>query len=177
MSLRYVAVHPGPFLSAAFKTEMELTMSRLMGGILVDFGKTVETWELAPSFEFEFNSNDQVIEAHVFCDALRDGDRIKGTGGFTHTPINLVYFFLNYGTRIRYATMSHDFSPKTSVRVLQSFPGSGGKAYVSIFLPRPGIKARHWDDEIKKKYEKIIESQLRSTLIRAVRNSGHAFER
>lgn len=177
MPMTFVAVQPAPFNAAVFRAEMVLTMSRLMGGMLVDFGKTYDNWQLPPSFEFEFKDEDNIIEAHVFCDALRDGDRVKGTSFAMPAPPNLVYYFLNEGTKIRYATMTRDplFNAKTRPSWLGSGPGEGGVAYVSKFVPRPGITARKWDVAVKEKYAKILESQLRSTLVRAVRASGHIF--
>lgn len=185
MPLHFEVIRPEPFDPAPYREEMVLTMSRLMGGILVDFGKTVETWVDQPSFEFDdIKANDDLVEIHVFCDALRDGDRVKGAGssssifgGPQPAPINLVYFFLNGGTTVRYATMTPDFEPKSRVRWLGSGPGAGGLASVDIRRPRKGIVARKWDEEIQKKYAKIIRSQLASTLIRAGRATGHVFVR
>lgn len=180
MPLRYEAIKPEPFNAAAYREEMVLTMSRLLGGILVDFGKTVETWIDQPSFEFDdMHVSDAFIEIHVFCDALRDGDRVRGdrSSGPQPAPINLVYYFLNEGTTVRYATMTPDFNPKSRVRWLGSGPGAGYLASVDVRRPRAGIAARHWDEEIKKKYDKIIVSQLASTLIRAGRATGHVFSR
>lgn len=177
MSLRYVAVLPVPFNHAAFRAEMVLTMSRLMGGMLEDFGRTYHNWDQPPSFEFEFKNEDKLIEAHVFCDALRDGDRVKGTTSPNPAPPNLVYYMLNHGTVVRYATMTGDplFNAKTRPKWLGSGQGDGGMVYVSKFVPRPGITAREWDVAVKEKYEKIIVSQLRSSLIRGVAASGHAY--
>lgn len=59
------------------------------------------------------------------------------------------YHWITKGTEIRYATMTHDFLPKTRVGGLQSGMGSGGLAYVSRRNPRPGIQARETDDIIR----------------------------
>jgi hypothetical protein len=52
--------------------------------------------------------------------------------------------YLNDGTRIRYATMTPDFVAKTIPRVVGSFQGQGGLAYVNRNRPRRGIQAREW---------------------------------
>lgn len=178
MSMRFEAIQPLAFNANAFRFEMQDTMERLMGGILHSFTETTRTWEDQPSFETQMHVSDDLMEVHVFCDALRDGDRIRGSKktGPIPAPINLVYYFLNQGTDIRYATMEPDFIPKTRVRVINSFPGRGRVAGVSTMRPRPGIKGRFWDQEIKKRYDAIFPNQLRSALVRGVRNSGHAFD-
>lgn len=184
MPLHFEGIKPEPFDASVFRQLMTEAMDGLLGNILEDFGKTVETWNTQPSFEFEFHSSDEFIEMHVFCDALRDGDRVKGAGamgsllgGPQPAPVNLVYYFLNHGTSVRYATMTPDFMAKTRVGWLGSTFGQGGLASVDIRRPRKGIKGRHWDEEIKKKYAKILPSRLASVLIRGSRASGHHFPR
>ena len=176
MGITWQAILPGAFDASAFRFEMEDTLSRLGFGILLDFYKTVSTWDTQPVFESETNINDQLMEVHVYCDALRDGDRVRGARRPQPAPVNLVYYFLNEGTAVRYATMSPDFRPKSRVRTLGSFPGQGGIASVSVLKPRPGIVARKWDEEIKKKYDRFIHHQLRGALVRGVRRSGHAYQ-
>lgn len=177
MPFAFQAVLPGKFKGDVFRKEMVETMESLSAGILLDFGKTVNTWANMPDFDIKFDVNDRFIEGHVFVDAQKQGDTAANPfGGKTlPAPPNLIYYFLNFGTAIRYATMTRDFTPKTSVRVIGSFPGSGGLSYVSIFKPRPGIMGRHWDEEIAKKYRRVITNVLRFALQRGVRASGHEY--
>jgi hypothetical protein len=67
-----------------------------------------------------------------------------------------IYYFLNFGTRVRYATMSDDWQSKTVPRLIASRQGSGRVLYVRTDRPRPGIKARHFDEEIAKKWNKLL---------------------
>lgn len=175
MAMRFEAVLPGPFNPAAFVVEMEQTLERLATGILLDFERTTSTWSTQPAFEMEFASNPRYMEAHVFCDALRDGDRVKGTTGPQPAPVNLVYYFLNGGTAVRYAKMTLDFVPKSRVGIIGSFPGRGGVAKVDPRDPQPGIEARKWDEAIAKKYRLILPTQLGAALARGARGCGHAF--
>lgn len=54
------------------------------------------------------------------------------------------YFFVDAGTRVRYATMTPDFIPKTKPRKFQSGAGRGGLRYWDRMVPRPGIEKREW---------------------------------
>ncbi len=67
------------------------------------------------------------------------------------------YFFVVRGTRVRWALMSQDFSAKTRARVIGSRGGKGGVVILGKramqargIAPRPGIKAREFDDVIIK---------------------------
>lgn len=73
-----------------------------------------------------------------------------------------VYYELDTGTDVRYATMTSDplFLPKTKVGVLDSFPGRGGLAYYDPNIPRPGIEARLFSVTITNKYEKDLFAEL-----------------
>lgn len=55
-----------------------------------------------------------------------------------------VYGYLDYGTAVRYATMTPDFMAKTEPGSWQAKQGAGGLAFVNKKVPRPGIEARNW---------------------------------
>ena len=69
------------------------------------------------------------------------------------------YMFVNDGTRIRYATMTPNFSAKSRPGSIGSVPGSGGVAFISKKHPRPGIKARSFNLAINIKWEKQYGAQ------------------
>ena len=58
------------------------------------------------------------------------------------------WLWLDEGTEVRYATMTHDFQAKTSHRELVSGVGRGGLYFVNKRWPKPGIDAREFDPEI-----------------------------
>ena len=93
------------------------------------FLRTTSTWEHDVSFtvKSEMSSNDISV---------------------TISTDDKIYFYLNYGTSIRYATMSPDFKPKSTYRTIGSRGGAGQKLYVNKRFPREGIEAREWADEI-----------------------------
>jgi hypothetical protein len=64
-----------------------------------------------------------------------------------------VFWWLNDGTQVRYATMTNPFEAKTKVGWLGSQVGVGGKLFVSKKHPRPGIEARKWDEALMEKYQ------------------------
>lgn len=78
------------------------------------------------------------------------------------------WWWLDQGTKDRYATMTKDFKPKTEHRVIGSKAGRGGVAYVSVHVPRPGIQAREWNDEIKKRLEPRVQKKLDTAITRAL---------
>lgn len=62
-----------------------------------------------------------------------------------------IFNFLDKGTRVRYATMSKDFSSKTKPGRLSSTTGRGKLMFVSKRRPRPGIKARNWTPKLQER--------------------------
>lgn len=67
-----------------------------------------------------------------------------------------IYFFISEGTSVRYATMSPDWRSKTrpSPGGLKAGAGRGRKLFVNRSRPRPGIKARKFDERIARKLGK-----------------------
>jgi len=94
-----------------------------------DFEKTVSTWGDKPRFVTEKKENVRIVSAK-----------------------HKVYFFVSEGTRIRYATMTPNFKAKTAPGRFQAGAGAGGVAYISKKRPRPGIKARKFDEQVLKRW-------------------------
>lgn len=67
---------------------------------------------------------------------------------------DLIAFWVNFGTSVRWRLMSQDFTPKTKVGSLNSGPGSGRATGFSK-VPLPGIDPRRADLEVEKELEKI----------------------
>jgi len=80
-----------------------------------------------------------------------------------------IYFFLSGGTAVRYATMSPDWSSKTQPGRLGAGPGRGRVLFVNKRRPRPGIKARKFDDQIVKKEKKPFERAVEEAIAAGVR--------
>lgn len=110
--------------------------------IKADYYRTTETWkEHHPVFQ----------------------SKIRYSGGSPSVSVwtdDQVYFEIDGGTPVRYATMTPDFEPKTKARVLASFPGKGKMAYYDPKIPRPGIEPRWFSDEITIKYEAAMAKDI-----------------
>lgn len=110
-------------------------------GAQTDFRVTTRTWNHKPDFNIERSPGRRVVAT--------DDD---------------IYFYLDEGTRVRYATMTANFRPKSRVRFIGSNIGRGGVLFISRKRPRPGIKAREFSDVIHKKWDR----ELPLTLQRAI---------
>ena len=64
---------------------------------------------------------------------------------------NDIYRYLNDGTNVRYATMGPRFKHKTVPGRIRAGSGTTDVAYINKNRPRPGIKARKFDENIMKK--------------------------
>lgn len=109
---------------------VENSLTAIAKDVKVDFDTTTRTWRKRPVFIVVTSPYKRVVST--------DDD---------------VYRFLARGTSIRYATMSADFRPKTRSRYIGSNIGKGGAVFISKKYPKPGIQAREWEDEIKKKWD------------------------
>jgi hypothetical protein len=108
----------------------------------------------------------------------------RGTGTVSSTSIaqiigsvstdDEVYGYLNYGTSVRYATMTKGFAAKTKPGRISARAGSGGLAYVSKRRRRPGIKARNFDFLIAKGIERNVFLAAYRAVKKVRSMSGHA---
>jgi hypothetical protein len=120
---------------------IENTLNQSALAAKADFGVTVQTWNDKPQFKIERKAGERT----VYTD-------------------NLIYFFINNGTRVRYATMTKDFQAKTRAGFIGSGGGRGGVAFISKRRPKPGIKARKFDMVIKKKWDDKLPTQLQRAI-------------
>jgi hypothetical protein len=77
--------------------------------------------------------------------------------------------FVARGTKVRYATMSYDFIPKTKKGVIRSKKGRGRLTCVSKMLPRPGIEARDIEKTVWKKNRRAIKVGMFKILLKVMR--------
>ena len=70
---------------------------------------------------------------------------------------DLIYFFLDYGTSVRYARLSNWVS-KTRVNQYRSGPGRGSAHPTK--QPQPGIEARNWTFMMNKEMEAYLSARL-----------------
>lgn len=165
MAISATAILPAKFDPDAFSREMIKEMSRFNAEINKDFDKTVATWEGKPKFRATVAVSQDLIEGHV-----------RTVRIFGDKPPELIYYFINQGTKVRFARMTKDFEPKTRVRVIDSFPGSGGLEAVDPRIPNPGIVGRKFNEAIATKHRARLAFRLQVALKRGAIASGHAFK-
>jgi hypothetical protein len=83
------------------------------------------------------------------------------------------FFWLNYGTKVRYAVMSNPFVAKTTPGLLGSRAGKGGMLFVNKKHPMPGIKARKFTLALRRKWEKPFHDHIAKAVKEAAKASGH----
>lgn len=99
-----------------------------------DFKKTIRTWRHKPRFSFIHKRSTGILSSRIETD-------------------DPIYRFVSGGTRVRYATMTPNFSPKTLPLRIDSRAGRGGVLFISRRRPRPGIRARQFDKAIYDKWK------------------------
>jgi hypothetical protein len=67
----------------------------------------------------------------------------------------IILKYLDNGTAVRFATMTHEFTPKTRRGFLGSTPGKGEMAFVNRKISHPGIESRNWTKTIMEQRHKI----------------------
>jgi hypothetical protein len=110
------------------------------------FEKTTRTWNHDVEFEYEIENNSNVMRVSVYTN-------------------DEIYYFIDQGTSVRYATMTKDYFSKSTPGVIGSNRGAGELLYIDKNVPRPGIESRRFTEEIHKrrrpffykKIEKVVD--------------------
>ena len=150
-------IKPSKLKQKEFRLAALNRMRKVGVKVRADFEKTTATWEHDVDF-------DQAISL-----SQKDGGPtlLVDTG-------DKIYKFVSGGTKVRYATMTPDFVPKTVPRVIGSGPGAGGVAFVNKQRPRPGIKAREFNAVIADKWRAPFKREMEAALRDARKKCGHA---
>lgn len=107
------------------------------------------TWRGAPSFPVQNVSEGDDLTLNV----APDGEE----------RIVKIFHYVDAGTRVRYARMSNPFLPKSAPGQLRSGPGQGGFEELD-FIPRPGIEARKFGEQIVKQLETQFLEDMRKLI-------------
>jgi hypothetical protein len=118
---------------------------------------TFDSYDVDWTMEFHFSGGDAVV---------------------TVSTDSELYGYLNDGTDLRWAVMNDPFVPKTSPR--RSRAGSGVRTYnkngeytairgrramqAHNIAPRPGIQARHFDDQLEEELSDYIISEIENAI-------------
>ena len=159
MSIKVIQIKASDLKVKAMWSELEQAVKEERDAADIEFSKTYSTWSHKPKFEKDFSSN----SSQIIGSTLTSGD------GSKDNP----YPFVTKGTSVRYATMTDDFSPKSTKRVISSKGGRGGVLYVDKRKPRPGIEAREFEEEIAKREQPKFTKRMTAAMKKAASVSGH----
>lgn len=156
------AIKPKRLQIDAVRLELLNEMRKAGTAVRKDYERTVRTWK-----------GDKPEFAQAV--SLADGGPhllivVQGAGAKK-------WFWLDKGTKVRYATMSPDFQSKTIPRVLDSRSGKGGRLFVNKKRPRPGIEAREWTEMIAKKWRRPFKKRMEEAMVRGAKKTGHYLRR
>ena len=143
--------------SRVYLTEIRRALNEEADIIKRMYARTVKTWNNKPLFVKEITLNQKKAELLVRLAKGRKASKI--------------YEYIDLGTKVRYATMTPGFKPKTSHRVIGSRGGSGGVLIISKKRPRPGIKAREFSLEIRVRRRKGFFKTMNKAMKRAARKT------
>jgi hypothetical protein len=153
---------PGVFVVKAIKAE-PMSSNRVRAYILNELKRqkkraqrylatTTELWNNPPIFRDELGYQ----AGNPFIRAYPSGD------------VNAVrhWIWVEGGTRVRYATLSHDWESKTQVpgSLGTNVAGRGKVLYVSRLYPRPGIQARNWSLLIRRKMQPDFTRKIQEAI-------------
>jgi len=145
--------------STVFYQEAKSGMIVMGAGVKKDFQKTSRSWSGSkPVFSKKTTSSTGIIVMTVSISSGRGADK---------------WFWLDRGTKVRYATMSRNFRAKTQVGNLSSGAGRGGLIFVNKKKPRPGIKARGWTVLIVRTWTPRFKRLMGTAMSAAAKKSAH----
>lgn len=153
--LRAKAIIPKKIDTAVFLEEFTGAVKKTIDSADVEFKKTYSSWRGKPDFVKSV-----------------DASPTKITG--SDTTDDDKYRYVTRGTSVRYATMTPDFVAKTQPRVLGSGAGRGGLLYVDKRRPRPGIKAREFEEMVESQEEPKFSQRVEQAANQAAKKSGHS---
>jgi hypothetical protein len=118
-----------------------------------DFEALVSTWQHNPGFKMTVG--------------YRGGDLFASV-----VTSDDIFRYLDEGTGVRYATMRTDFVAKTTPGALSSGKGANPKPrYISRMMPRPGIQARNFSVQMRQRYEKTFNEDIKNTIMAELRST------
>lgn len=116
------------------------------------FRQTTSYWRHKPVFDYKIEMFGDTMQLSVFTD-------------------DEIYFYIDRGTSVRFATMHPDFRSKTTPGSRKSGRGHGpyDPVFVSKKVPRPGIEARHFTDMIFDERRPVFIQRLTRLLLNEAR--------
>lgn len=159
------------FKSSVFRASAAKTAERIAPLMEKDLLAPTKTWKAADI---------PVFKRKVSVGNAAGGSLAKkATGSASGVSIEVttdseIYGYLDEGTKVRFATMTSNFQPKTKVNSLRASRGRGGVAFVNRKRPRPGIKARGFTKLVRAKWAPQFRKEMQAALAAAAKLSGHS---
>lgn len=146
---------PELFDTAQVRARVLAVLNRQAKRYVQDLEAVTETWSDPPNFLIDRGFRG----GNVYVEIWTPDDKFK---------------WVDKGTRVRYATMTPDFQPKTRRGYIGSFSGKGGLAYVNKNIPRPGIQARNFSLDIRDRHRDEFRQEIADAIragLRAARRT------
>jgi len=137
LMIKSITLRKNPFDPREHEREIQRNLDNSADRIKDDLGLTVKTWKTKPKFNIKGRGYKRIISTD-----------------------SKEYYFVSGGTRVRYATMTSDFSAKTRAGRFQAGAGRGGVLFINKKKPRPGIKARKFDKQEVKRANKWLPKEF-----------------
>lgn len=169
MSIRFKPITPRSFNGSAIYDQFREAARTIGRQLDNDFARTYATWE-----DGELPARDGENKIPEFTTLINSDGSETSVNVSTD---NLLYFFLNDGTAVRYATMQlPGFEAKTQPNRLDSGAGAlPDPLYVSKGVPRDGIEPRNWNHLIARRRRQFVENTWRRAMSRGIGQSGHRY--
>lgn len=162
-TLRMRAIIPKKVNFNAVMATVEKEMKAIHKDVDKDFDSTVRTWEHSVRFDREFQSSRSRIR---FFTGSQDEIYTYVSGGTR--PHRIV------PRRAKVLAFPGTFRAKTSPGTIPS--RSGGSSGATVFsqgVMHPGSEPRHFDQQIRRKWERPFRQRLIGAMKQAAKKSGH----
>jgi len=160
MPFQFKPILPAVFKDDAFRVEFLAGLRESGTELAKEFERTTRTWLQDKP---KFTPQSSTASNKLTLDVVMVGSEMAKSK----------WVWINFGTKVRYATMSQDWKSKTQVGMLDSGSGRGRKLFVSKRHPRPGIKARGWNKIIAKEFQKKFTDRMQEAMRKGAQRSGH----
>jgi hypothetical protein len=154
-----VAKAPEP---AAFLGAFKKRLRPVVKLIKKDFDKIVRTWSHKPDFPEEIKVSKHEVLLNVYVESSWSPGKTANA--------NDIFRFNSRGTKVRFATMTGNFSAKSQKGLIGSRGGSGGVLFISKKRPRPGIKARKHEETVKAHQKPLVTKGSQLALEQAAKD-------
>lgn len=170
--VNFKAVIPKPLQTQKMLNVLMNGCQKIGKKMVKDFDKTTKTWQ-GEKPEFRANvvinpPNAPVAGTFPKNITVMVAPKDDGSRGA------MKWFYLNYGTKVRRALMSADFSPKTKPGLLKSYKGKGKMIFVSKKLKLPGIKPRKWNIALMNAWDDQFKKEMLDLMYPVIEISGHS---